>query len=142
MAMARVNDAESVARRFAAALDAADWDAVSALLDDACAYHMRGATTTGVESIVGSYRTIDEWVKATFDSVRYESRVEAQPDGTALITFRDRIDQGAHALDHRCQQRIAVDDAGRITTITHIDLEGEAEKVARFNAACGVVKPG
>ena len=97
---------------------------------------------TGVDAIVGSYRTIDEWVRETFEGLQYESKVELKPDGSALITFRDRMSLGEHHLDFRCQQLIELDDDGLIGSITHIDIEGEPEKAARFNAACGVVKPG
>jgi len=130
-----------VADRFCGALDSGDWDAVTALISEGCAYHFRGGQMTGVDAIVGSYRKIDEWVRETFEGLSYESRVELRPDGAALITFRDRMSLGEHHLDFRCQQLIELDDAGLISSITHIDIEGEPEKAARFNAACGVVKP-
>jgi len=136
------SDIDAIASRFRAALDAADWPAVTALLDPACVYHFRGGRMTGAEEIVGSYRTIDEWVRTTFDKVRYESSHEVESDAAALIAFRDLIDHGEHHLDHRCRQRIEIDTSGRVCSITHIDIEGEPEKAARFNEACGVVKPG
>jgi len=132
---------KEVAKLFCSALDSGDWDAVTALLSSDCAYHFRGGQMTGVEEIVGSYRTIDEWVRETFEGLLYESKVELKPDGSALITFRDRMSLGEHHLDFRCQQLIELDDAGLIGSITHIDIEGEPEKAARFNEACGVVKP-
>lgn len=136
------SDIDTIAQRFRAVLDAADWPALSALLDPACVYHFREGQMNGVDEIVGSYRTIDEWVRATFDSVRYESGHEVESGTTALIFFRDLIDHGEHHLDHRCRQRVEINGEGRICSITHIDLEGEPEKAARFNEACGVEKPG
>lgn len=136
------SDIDTITLRFRAALDAADWPSLIALLDPACVYLFRGGQMTGVDEIVASYRTIDEWVRATFDSVRYESSHEVESGTAALISFRDLIDHGQHHLDHRCQQRIEINSEGLICTITHIDLEGEPEKAARFNAACGVEKPG
>ena len=122
-------------------MDTGDWASVASVLDARCEYHFRGTMTSGVEKIVESYRKIDEWVHATFDQVRYESRIELQSDGSVLITFRDQIDHGDHHLDFRCQQRVAINDAERIASITHIDIDGEPEKAVRFNAMCGVVKP-
>lgn len=130
-----------IARQFCLALDQGHWEAVSSLLDPGCRYHFRGGTTTGVETIVGSYRKIDEWVREVFDSVAYESHVEMVGDAAALITFRDQISCGQHHLDFRCQQRIDINERGRIDVITHIDIEGEREKADRFNKACGAVKP-
>ena len=129
----------TIAERFARALDDGDWDAAASLLHPECRYACRGTLQTG-PSLLDAYRTTDEWAKATFESVRYESRVEVE-DGRARIHFRDLMDHGEHHLDFRCQQLVSVDDDGRIIEIEHIDLPGETEKADRFNRACGVVRP-
>lgn len=133
--------AEDLALRFAATLDASDWAAATALLAPDCVYACRGQRTVGAAAIVQTYRTIGEWVDQTFETVRYESKVDALPDGVALISFRDRLDHGEHHLDFRCQQRITAGPRGLIAHIEHIDLPGELEKAARFNQACGVSRP-
>ena len=135
------NETRAIADRFCAALDGGDWPALIALLDPACEYRFRDGVMSGVDEIVASYRKIDDWVRATFDSVRYESAVELQPGAAAMISFRDLIDHGDHHLDHRCRQKIEINSEGRICSITHIDLPGEPEKVVQFNKACGVEKP-
>lgn len=134
-------DAATVARRFAAALDAADWGTVVSLMAPACTYACRGSTTVGAGEIVASYRAVDEWVKTTFEDVRYDSEVQAEGKSLARLSFRDRMRHGAHRLDFRCQQRIELDSEGRIARIEHIDLPGEREKADRFNEACGVQRP-
>ena len=128
-------------RLFAAALDADDWAGAEALLADECVYAFRGGEMRGAAEIVGSYRKIGEWVARSFDAVRYESRVAPLEDVRVEIAFRDLIDHGEHHLDFRCKQRLRVDAEGRVVHIEHIDIEGEPEKAARFNAACGVTKP-
>ncbi|KAA3608623.1 MAG: hypothetical protein DWQ01_10995 [Planctomycetota bacterium] len=128
------------AQEFCSALDAGDWETVASLLAPGCEYACRGELYEGVETIVASYREIDEWVHRSFDSVRYESRIESCSEHEALISFRDVIEHGEHRLDFRCQQRIEVGNDGRILRILHIDLEGEPEKAAQFNWACGVRK--
>ena len=129
-----------VARRFAIALDEDRWDAVIACLSPDCEYLFRGAVTRGSAPIVASYRTIGEWVADTFESVRYESAVEAIGVDRAVISFRDVLDHPGHHLDFRCQQVITLGPEGTIVHIEHVDLPGEPEKVVRFNAACGVKK--
>ncbi len=131
----------AVARRFAAALDLSDWEAVAACLTANCEYSFRGKSTHGREQIVSSYRTIGDWVDATFESVRYESAVDAFAPGRARISFRDLMDHRGHHLDFRCQQIVTLGTEGAIAHIEHVDLPGEAEKVEKFNAACGVQKP-
>lgn len=69
-------DAETVVRRFAAALDAADWPTASAALHDDCEYVCRGQTTRGPEAIVASYRTIHDWVQTTIGEDGLVSRIE------------------------------------------------------------------
>lgn len=128
-----------VAERFAKALDTADWSTAAALLHPECRYDCRGSSVIG-PALLDGYRTIDEWVKATFDAVRYESRVEVEPN-QARIHFRDLIDHGPHHLDFRCQQLIRIDNQNRITNIQHIDLPGEPEKAKAFNQACQVHPP-
>ena len=130
-----------VAQRFAVALDEDRWDAVAACLAADCEYVCRGVTMRGPAQIVASYRTIGEWVVATFESVRYESAVEAIDDDRALISFRDLLDHQGHHLDFRCQQVVTLGPEHTIVHIEHVDLPGEPEKVVRFNAACGVEKP-
>ncbi len=132
---------EDIAQQFCNALDAGDWDALASLLAPGCEYSLRGGSIEGVEPIVASYRKIDEWVHASFDSVRYESEVDTCTEREALIAFRDIIEHGAHRLDFRCQQQITLGDDGRVERIRHIDLEGEPEKAAEFNRVCGVEKP-
>jgi hypothetical protein len=134
--------ATATATRFAAALDEGDWAGVAAQLHDDCGYECRGSTMRGAAAIVDSYRGVDQWVKATFDNVRYESAITALSDGRVRIDFRDRMDHGAHHLDFRCAQLLTIGGDGRITAIEHVDLPGERDKADAFNAACGVTRPG
>jgi hypothetical protein len=131
-----------MARRFAAALDDHDWAAATNCLAPDCIYLFRGTEARGRDQIIDSYRRIGEWVAATFESVSYESKVEALGPARAAITFRDVLDHQGHHLDFRCQQILTTDDEGRVVQIEHIDFPGEPEKVVAFNAACGVKKPG
>ena len=132
---------ELVGERFAATLDDEDWAGARSLLARDCEYAFRGGTLHGPEAIIGCYRDIGQWVHESFDSVRYESRVEAMPDGRVRIHFRDRIDHGEHHLDFRCQQVLSVDERGLIDRIEHVDLPGERERADAFNRACGVERP-
>ena len=132
----------TIASSFAAALDRADWDAAQQLLAPGCRYDCRGDTTEGAGAIISAYREVDEWVKRTFERVRYNSQVAALEDGRYRITFRDLIDHRSRHLDFRCQQLLSLDAAGKITRIEHFDLPGERERADAFNEACGVMRPG
>jgi hypothetical protein len=94
--------AVDVAQRFAIALDEERWEAVSQCLAPDCEYLCRGKLTWGPAQIVASDRTIGEWVATTFESVRYESAVEAIDAVRALVRFRDILDHQGHHLDFRC----------------------------------------
>ena len=127
---------------FARALDEARFDEVAALLSRDCEYVIRGKTLRGVAEIVGSYREADEWVKATFDGIEYESSLAEIAEDSVLIEFVDRITHGGEELTHRCHQRIAADNEGRVCTIEHIDLPGEKGAVDAFNKRHGISRPG
>lgn len=129
----------TVALRFIAALDAADWDGLRALLADSCTYAVRGQLLEGPEAIVASYRSVEDWVRETFDEVRYDSEVLAHDEHTARVGFRDRLRYGERRLDFRCEQHLRIDD-GLVAHIEHVDLPGEREKAERFNRACGLTK--
>lgn len=126
---------------FAAALDRGNWKETSACLSPNCQYFFRASISVGAETIVSSYQTIDEWVKMTFESVQYESSVEALSSNVARVSFRDLLKHKGHRLDFRCQQIITLGADQLISKIEHVDLDGMPEKAEAFNRACGVVKP-
>ncbi len=131
----------TTALRFAAVLDAGDWDAARALLSPMCGYECRGSTTEGPDAIVASSREVGEWVAATFTDVRDASAIVATAPGWVTLELRDHMAHGAHVLDFRCRQRLAIDADGQIEVVEHIDLPGEREKADESNAACGVERP-
>lgn len=132
----------AVAVLFAAALEHGDWAGVRALLVQDCVYDCRGTTTTGAEAIACAYRVTDDWVRETFEGLRYDSRFDVVGSREILMTFRDRMAHGPHRLDFRCQQRLSISAAGdQICGIEHVDLPGERDKADRFNRACGVTRP-
>lgn len=130
----------AVVTQFCAALDSGDWKRAAALLAPRCVYDCRGSTTVGVREIVASYKSIDDWVRRSFEHICYRSSIETRPGDKVLISFRDRMAHGEHRLDFRCQQLVSV-VGGAITHIEHIDLPGERDKANLFNRTCGVTRP-
>ena len=130
-----------VASRFTEALEADDWTTAGACLAADCVYVCRGSTFSGRDAVVQSYRNIGEWVRRTFDKVRYDSTLTLLDSGQVRADFRDRIDHGEQHLDFRCYQ-IWTGSDGVIHQIEHHDLPGMNERAVAFNEACGVVRPG
>ncbi|MEM6993338.1 MAG: GNAT family N-acetyltransferase [Myxococcota bacterium] len=137
-----VNRPRAVALKLCRALDTGRWATLHALLAPTCHYDCRGSQTVGRDDIVDSYRSMDDWVRRNFDNIRYDSSVETVAPDTALVTFRDHMESGTHTLDFRCQQRVRVGESDLVEHIVQIDLPGERAKADRFNAACGVTRPG
>lgn len=121
-----------VGRRFAAALDAEDYDAVRALLADSCVYRKGAELHTGAEAVVASYQRIGNSARDRFDKLEYTSAVTARGDNEAAIEFTDRITHGGATHVYRCRQRIRTDGAGRIERIEHEELPGERERLNAF----------
>lgn len=124
--------------RFAAALDEEDYPAAHALLSPECTYRIRDETLRGPDAIVASYRGNGDCAATTFDEITYASRVDRGDDDWIVITFADFIRHAGHALDHKCEQHVRVDDAGRIVCIEHRDLPGERARLAAFRRDCGL----
>ncbi len=127
-----------VARRWAAALDSDDFDALPGFLSPVCVYHSPGGDLVGPEAIVTSYRESSEWAHATFDRIAWDSEWKAEDDGRVRFTFIDITDhQGQHHV-YRCQQLIRLDDDGLIEDIEHVAIEEEERRLAEFLDRVGV----
>jgi hypothetical protein len=127
------------ARRFARALDAADYDCAANCLSSICEYSIRDRILRGGPAIVASYREAGTWAASMLESVRYENDVRSTLTG-AVITFLDHLEHHGHTHTHRCEQRLEFDEAGRICRILHVDLPGEREALAAFFKNLGMTR--
>ena len=67
-----------------------------------------------------------------------KARVESVGDRGALLHYTDRISKGNEGHVHRCRQEIEVNELGRVISIRHVDIDGERESLASFNARHGL----
>lgn len=132
-----MNRAAIVARRFAEALDQEDYDAAAGLLDGDCEYSCRGQRFRGPDAIVESYRQSGDTAAKTFDRVVYESAITPVSERLVLIHFTDRLFHRDHRFTFECQQRVEVNQAGRIVRIEHEDLAGQPEALQQFMQQIG-----
>jgi len=145
-------DALSIAQQFAHALDYEDYETATMLISPECIYRIGEKTITGSEAIIASYRESGDWAKANLDRIEYESRVEIDDDGRAVISFVDHLQHEGESLTHTCRQILTVmpqkspaEDPKNhlpclITSIEHHDLPGEREAVRAFNDRHGIVR--
>jgi limonene-1,2-epoxide hydrolase len=125
------------AQRFAAALDAEDYRAAHSALAADCVYHAPEGLLVGPDRIVASYREHAESARGRFETIEYESAVEAIGPAEAVITFIDRVMLAGAWHQFRCQQRIRIDAAGLVAEIRHEELLGERERLQKFEAGGG-----
>jgi hypothetical protein len=123
--------AHEIATRFAAALDADDFDAVRPLLAPDCRYEVRGAVLVGPDAILASYRAASEGGRREFDRLSYSSLVIHAENDSATIEFADHIERAGAAHTFRSRQHLTI-TADLITAIRHEDLPGERERLAAF----------
>jgi hypothetical protein len=128
----------AVAERFAQALDGEDYAAARLCLAPDCEYSIRGVVHRGADAILAAYREAGEWGAAQLDGVRFESSVRAGDGGGAIVAFVDHLECRGEELTHRCEQRLAFDEVGRIRRIEHVDLPGEREALEGFFARVGI----
>jgi len=130
------------AQRFAAALDAEDYEAVRASLAAHCVYHAPEGVRTGPDEILASYRQNGASACDRFEEIEYESSVEAIGPNDALITFIDGVTLRGALHQFRCRQRIRIDTRGLVEEIWHEEIPGERERLQQFEAcAAGRITP-
>jgi hypothetical protein len=130
------------AQRFAAALDAEDYEGVRATLAADCVYHAPEGLQIGPDEIVKSYRQNGASARDRFEKIEYESRVEAIGPTDALITFIDRVTLRGAWHEFRCRQRIRIGAGGLVEQIWHEEIPGERERLRQFEAgAAGRITP-
>lgn len=133
-----MSDSIEAARKWAATLDADDFDALPDLLTDDCRYHSPQGVLTGPEAIVASYRSSSEWAHDTFDSISWDSECELEGRGTVLVTFIDITDHEGEHHEYRCQQRITLDEDLLVAEIEHIAIPEEEAALAEFLERLGI----
>ena len=127
-----------VARRYAEALAADDFDTAAKLIAGAAVYAFRGRRIMGRDKIVDSFSTSAEWTAQTFDSIAQQSSEKVVSETVARVHFVDQVRCGQHSLEHRSEQVIEIDPEREIIThITHVDLPGETQKLDIFLRQCG-----
>jgi hypothetical protein len=124
----------ATATALAHALDREDYHTARALLADECGYAIREQRIDGADAIINSYQTNADAGRRQFDDVRFESAVSAISTNEARIDYTDYVECAGEKLVHRCAQLVTVDDTGKVTAITHVDLPGEREKLVAFSA--------
>lgn len=127
-----------VAQAFAKALDREDYAGVAGLMDSSARYSLDDEEIAGPPAIVESYRKNGDWAARTLDNVTYESSVEVDVAGRAVITFFDHIEHAGARITHVCEQCIHIGDSGLVERIEHHDLPGQRERLAVFFKRVGV----
>lgn len=125
-------------QKFAVALDAEDYSAVAGLLAPDCEYVATRATFIGPEEIIGSYRKVAAWMKASVDKVSYRHSVRPGAEGKAIVTFVDDVTRSRLRHVYSCEQELSFDAEGRIRRIVHVDLPGERDAADPFLRKVGV----
>jgi len=122
------------ARRFVAALDAEDYDAVRAALAPNCVYHAPEGTLVGPDRILSSYRAQGAAARHRFEKIEYASALEAIGPGDAIVTFIDRLMLAGAWHEFQCRQRIRIGSADLVDEIWHEEIPGERERLQEFEA--------
>lgn len=126
---------------FAAALDRSDFAGARVLLATDVTYDDGRDTWSGPEAVVAAYARSAEWVERRFDDARHESTVSIAVDGGFVVGSTDyllKVPGRWHR--HRCEQRLWLDDAGRVVRIVHRELPGEAESLRAYLEAVGITE--
>ena len=129
--------AQKVAERLAAALDAEDYEAVGRLLSAECVYHSPESPLVGPAAIIASYRGHGASGRDRFEKIEYASQVGEKSPTEATITFFDRVKQNGRWHEFRCRQHVSIDADGNVTEIRHEEIPSERERLREFESGFG-----
>ena len=127
-------DTLQLARAFAQALDAEDYQRAESLLAEGCVYDSPDGQLRGAQAIVESYRVHSDRARKEFDEVRYDSQVGPVGPLEFQILYRDHLRTGNHDHTFQCAQRIRIGEAGKIVSISHEEIPGERARLNEFRA--------
>jgi hypothetical protein len=129
--------AQKVAERLAAALDAEDYEAVGRLLSVECVYHSPEGPLIGPAAIIASYRGHGASGRDRFEKIEYASQVDGKSRTEAMITFFDRVKRNGRWHEFRCRQHVSINADGHVTGIRHEEIPGERERLRAFEEGVG-----
>jgi hypothetical protein len=86
----------------------------------------------GPEAILASYQAATLAAHERFDVVEYDSHIGALDADTVTVCYADHLTLAGQRHTHRCQQRLWLDELGRIWRVEHEDLPGERQALADF----------
>jgi hypothetical protein len=128
-------------QRFAAALDAEDYEVVRGCLAPACVYAALEGSLVGPDAIVASYDGNGSAARGRFEKIEYRSEVETIGPSDAIITFIDRVMLASKWHEFRCRQRLRLGAGGLIEEITQEEIPGERERLHEFEAGASGRNP-
>ena len=127
-----------LAKRFATLMDNNQYVDAGKMMADDCQYLFQDKRIDGASAILKTY--IDNYTSAskTLDEIQFTSEVEPiESNSLYRLKYLDRIRKGDSWFEHRCEQHIKIEN-GEITTIVHVDLPGEAEKLKSWRDEMGI----
>lgn len=131
-------DPLAVATALARALDADDFEAARAFLDEACLYELGDRRLAGPAEILASYEDSTRRAHAAFETVRYRSAADAVSGDTVTMLYVDELAYAGEVHVHRCRQHLTVGPGGRVVRIVHEEIAGEHDALSAFVARHGI----
>lgn len=124
---------------FGRALDQDDFKAAEALLHPNCTYDIGKEVLEGAQAICNSYEQNMIEGRKKLDELEWgQCRVEAAGTDEVDLFFTDYLGHAGLKHTFRCKQRLRFDEAHRIVHITHMNLDGEPEKLDEFYRKVGL----
>lgn len=133
-----MNDNLKTAQAFASLLDKKDFESAKSYLASFCEYKIGGETLHGPNAIVSSYESNSVKAKGLFDSITYESGLTQTSADQIEIIYTDILTKGGKVHHYRTKQLLNFDPKGEIIEITHVQLEGEQDRLKAFEREIGL----
>ncbi len=133
-----IGTVRAVAQSFADALDTNDFRRAARLVAPDCVYEIHGRKFTGPDLIMAEYHKSATALHGTFQNVERENRLTELDSGQATLLFASHLGHKGQSHTFRSCQHLIFGRDGRIRRITHVDLEGEDEKLTQWLSVIGL----
>lgn len=121
----------NLGEKFAAHIDALEFDEAKELISDECIYRCENETHKGKEGVIAIYRHHHEEATKLFDEIAYDSEVELIDGDTCKIRFTDQIKWKGLEYETVSQQVLKFEN-GKIVSIVHSITPDEMQGMRRF----------
>lgn len=132
-----------IAVQFGQSLDQDDYETTKGLLSEDCIYDTGNMILKGTEEITASYEDNMLAGRKKMDRLEWgQSAIDKISETEFVVNFTDYLYHKGEKYTHRCQQKLCLDQDGKICRIEHIPNKEEQQRLNNWYQSVGIPVSG